>query len=86
MITHKLAEAAEVQVEILRLRDQPPGLEIVRTVADWMPRGAGQITVPWDGRADGGALAAPGTYGIRVRSRRDPGAMFGAGVGWVTVV
>ena len=88
-IIHKLTEAAQTRVEIVRLRDQAVSLEVVRTLSEWTERPPGNLGLAWDGRDDAGALVAPGTYGIRARSRRDsapdPRMSIGAAIGWVVV-
>jgi uncharacterized protein (DUF362 family) len=85
-IVFNLDEVADVRCDVLRVRDQSAIVETIRTVADWSQRPAGTVTLPWDGRDDGGSVVPAGTYAIRVRSRRDPESMFGAAVGWIATV
>jgi uncharacterized protein (DUF362 family) len=51
-------------VQILKLDDQNPTVEVVRTIAPGDYRAAGAETLVWDGRRDDTTLAAPGKYAV----------------------
>ena len=84
-IAYSLAETTEARVQIVRVSDQRPAITAIRTLQDWTLQAAGINGLRWDGRDDIGQFALPGTYAIRVQTRRDPDSMFGAATGWVIV-
>jgi uncharacterized protein (DUF362 family) len=51
-------------VRILKLNDQDPTVEVMRTVAPQGYRAAGAETVVWDGRRDDSTIAPPGRYAV----------------------
>ena len=84
-IAFSVGESTETRVQIVRVNDQLPVIRTTRTLQDWTMQAAGVGSVRWDGRDEIGQFAAPGTYAVRVQTRRDPESMFGAATGWVVV-
>ena len=62
------SEALDVEVSFMNLESKSVLREIVMT---GLP--VGQVSVAWDGRADNGALVAPGSYVVTVRATTSHG-------------
>jgi hypothetical protein len=73
-------------VDVLRLYEDRPGVDLVRTLRPWESRASGWDVLAWDGRADDGSLAPPGRYAAHVRAFQptaDGRPMDGMGWVWV---
>ncbi len=85
-LAYRLADSAEVRLEIRRTRDHVSTFDTISVVHDWTPKAAGVEAHHWNGLDDAGAPAPDGTYAIVARTRRSAGEMMSAATGWVTVV
>lgn len=73
-------------LDVLRLSDETPDVQVLRTLVPYAQRAAGFETLTWDGRGDDGALVPPGRYAVHVRAYSMRARVRHAdGVGWVTV-
>ena len=80
------AERCLRSVEVVRLHDDRPDVDLVRTLLPYDYRDAGYEMASWDGRDGNGLLAAPGRYAVHLRAYGGRGQSRPAdGVGWVTV-
>jgi uncharacterized protein (DUF362 family) len=73
-------------VDILRLFDDRPAVELIKTLKPYGSRAQGSEFLVWDGRAEDGTLAPPGRYAAHVRAFQptaDGRPM--DGIAWVTV-
>jgi uncharacterized protein (DUF362 family) len=74
-------------LDVLRLSDETPDVQVVRTLVPYSPRAAGFETLAWDGRGDDGAIVPAGRYAIHVRAYSTRARVRHAdAVGWVTVL
>src|SRR5262245_5537561 len=74
-------------IEILRLYDDRPAVDTIRTLAPWGSRNTGSEFIAWDGRAEDGALVPPGRYAAHVRAVQaavDSRPMDGLSWIWIT--
>jgi uncharacterized protein (DUF362 family) len=74
-------------VDILRLRDDQPAVDVIKTLRPNAVRSAGFEMVTWNGRGSDGLVVEPGRYAVHVRAF-EPGGRGRAtdGVGWVQVL
>lgn len=73
------------RIQIVRLFDENPSIEVVRTVADVGYVPVGTEWAFWDGRDSAGALVPPGQYAVHVRAFSLRGARHSNASTWVTV-
>ena len=74
------------RLEIRRLADDVPDVQVIRTLRPWAVRGVGYEIATWDGRADDGSLAAPGLYAAHVRAyHTNAEGRPLDGIGWIAV-
>ena len=59
-------ESCYRKIEVVRVYDDRPGVELLRTLEPYSLQGPGIDFNTWDGRAEDGTLLPPGLYGIRV--------------------
>jgi uncharacterized protein (DUF362 family) len=81
------AQPCRRRLEILRLSDENPSVDLVRTLDAYAIKPQGFEFLQWDGRTEDGTLAPPGRYAAHLRAYRASG--YGRptdGVGWVSVV
>jgi len=55
-------------LDILRLYDDHPAVDLIRTLSPYTGKPQGYEFVTWDGRADDGSLAPAGRYAAHVRA------------------
>ena len=75
------------KLEVLRLYDDTPQVDLVKTLIPSGVRQAGVERALWDGRGDDGVVVSPGRYGVHVRAVH--ASLQGRpsdAIGWVTVV
>jgi hypothetical protein len=74
------------RLEIRRLADDVPDVQVIRTLRPWAVREVGYEIATWDGRADDGSLAAPGLYAAHVRAyHANADGRPLDGIGWIAV-
>lgn len=82
----KFYETCDRTVEILRVSDDSPVIEVIRRIAPLSTRGVGWETLSWDGRAESGQPAPPGRYAVHVKALRPDRLTRAADVtSWITV-
>jgi uncharacterized protein (DUF362 family) len=73
-------------LDVLRLSDETPDVQVLRTLVPYAQRAAGFETLTWDGRGDDGSIVPPGRYAVHVRAYSTRAKVRHAdAVGWVTV-
>jgi uncharacterized protein (DUF362 family) len=80
------AERCVRTIDVLRLYEDTPAADVVRTLAPYAYYGPGFDVVTWDGRDRDGLIVPPGRYAIHVRAFSTRVRAFPTdGVCWVTV-
>ncbi len=73
-------------LDVLRLSEEIPDFQAVRTLVPYGLRAAGFEVSTWDGRGDDGIIVPPGRYAVHVRAYNPRARVRHAdAVGWVTV-
>lgn len=79
-------ESCRRRIQVVRLYDEDPRMDLVRTILAEGPVAAGTEWTAWDGRDNAGALVSPGRYAVHVRAYSTRGEIRPANaVTWVTV-
>ncbi len=84
-VTYSMPSACYTRVEIVRDSDVTPGMTLVRTLRNWMPRPAGSESLVWDGRDDSGAVVSQGSYLVHVQATFAAGLVINYATSWLTV-
>jgi uncharacterized protein (DUF362 family) len=74
-------------VDVLRLREDQPTVEVIKTLRPNALRSPGLELVTWNGRGNDGGVVEPGRYAVHVRALMPAGSRRPTdGVGWVQVL
>ena len=79
-------ESCRRRIQVVRLYDEDPRMDVVRTILPESTVAAGTEWTSWDGRDDAGVVAAPGRYAVHLRAFSTRGTVrHSNAVTWVTV-
>ena len=85
-VSFRVDRACTARVEIVRVSDFQPAVELIRTLQDWAGIPSGENVTQWDGRDDAQNVVAPGRYGVRVVADAPSKQQDNFATGWAQVV
>jgi uncharacterized protein (DUF362 family) len=80
-----VGESCLARVEIVRVSDTVPDVQVIRQLQGWTGVDAGRHAHIWDGRDDAGQIVPPGWYKVRVRATHGEAARDAFATNWIGV-